>query len=120
MPCSLVGVGLALPMIAFGAKARLVRGTLEFTFRHSGRVARWLPFRAITFGHVILAVTAEELERMRRHERVHVAQYERWGLLFFPLYAGSSLCQLARGRRAYWDNHFEIQARRLSGETRAA
>lgn len=28
--------------------------------------------------------------------RVHVRQYERWGVLFFPLYLGSSLLELAR------------------------
>jgi hypothetical protein len=35
--------------------------------------------------------------------------------LFFAAYAGSSLWQLLRGRRAYWDNHFEVEARALEG-----
>jgi hypothetical protein len=37
-------------------------------------------------------------------------------VLFFPLYFASSLAQLARRRDPYWDNHFERQARRLSGD----
>jgi hypothetical protein len=44
---------------------------------------------------------------------VHVRQYERWGVLFFPLYAASSLWQLARGRDPYRDNRFEREAFRL-------
>ena len=35
----------------------------------------------------------------------------RLGLVFFLAYAASSLWQLLRGRRAYWDNHFEVEAR---------
>ena len=75
-----------------------------------------LPYRAITFGHVIVAVTETELGRCREHERVHVRQYAHWGP-FFPLaYAATSAWQLLNGRRAYWDNYFEVQARKDSGE----
>jgi hypothetical protein len=79
-----------------------------------GEASRRLPFRAITFGHVVIAATPAALEGSRAHERVHVEQYERWGILFFPAYAASSLWQLLRRRRAYWDNYFEVQARRRS------
>lgn len=93
-------------------------GTLEITFRESHAPGRaplhWLPFRAITFGHVIIAVTRYELERMRAHEHVHVRQYERWGMFFFAAYIASSVWQLLRGRNAYWDNCFEVEARLLS------
>jgi hypothetical protein len=42
-------------------------------------------YAAITFGHVI--VTAREpSDALWRHERRHVAQYERFGLAFLPLY----------------------------------
>jgi hypothetical protein len=54
----------------------------------------------------------------RRHERVHVQQYERWGPLFFFAYAASGIWQLLHGRSAYRDNHFEVQARALSAEER--
>ena len=118
LPCSVVGMVLAtLPLLA-GGQARWSAGALEVTYRESeegcGRLASKLAFRGIVFGHVILAVTREELLRMGPHERVHVQQYERWGALFFLAYGASSLWQLLQGRSAYWDNHFEVQARPLS------
>ncbi|MDD2713664.1 MAG: signal peptide prediction [Simplicispira sp.] len=117
-PCSAVGMVLAaLPLLA-GGRARWSAGALEVTYRESeaqcDRLARKLPFRGIVFGHVILAVTRDELLRIGPHERVHVQQYERWGPLFFLAYGASSLWQLLRGRSAYWDNYFEVQARALS------
>ena len=75
-----------------------------------------LPYRAITFGHVIVAVTEAELGRCREHERVHVRQYVHWGPFFPVAYAATSAWQLLNGRRAYWDNYFEVQARKDSGE----
>ena len=119
-PCSVVGLVLATIPLALGGKAKLSRGALEVTYRQNhascGRLASWLPFRGIVFGHVILAVTCEELQRIGPHERVHVEQYERWGPLFFIAYAASSLAQLLRGRGPYRDNHFEVQARQRSAE----
>jgi hypothetical protein len=114
-PCSAVGVLLAAVPVMLGGRATWRRGALEVTYRQRlagcGKLARSLPFRGIVFGHVILAVTDEELRRIGPHERVHVAQYERWGPLFFPAYGLSSLWQLLRGRSPYWNNHFEVQAR---------
>ena len=74
-----------------------------------GRAA---PFVAITFGHVIVGTHAWELERLRVHERVHVAQFEKWGPLFLPVYLLAGASQWAHGRRAYWDNPSEEEARR--------
>ena len=115
LPCSLVGLVLALPLFMAKGRARVVDGIFEVVLRPSGGAFAWLRFRCITFGHVILAVDGQELARVRAHEQVHVRQYERWGLLFFVLYAGSSLWQLLRGRSPYWHNHFEVQARERSG-----
>jgi hypothetical protein len=115
LPCSLVGLVLALPLFATRAQARITDGVFEVVLRPAGGALGWLPFRCITFGHVILAVDGAELEQLRAHEQVHVRQYERWGLLFFLLYAASSAWQLLRGGRPYWDNHFEVQARQRSG-----
>jgi hypothetical protein len=42
-------------------------------------------FGAITFGHVIVA-SVEPTPAVWRHELRHVAQYERFGLSFLPLY----------------------------------
>jgi hypothetical protein len=117
-PCSAVGVLLAVAPLLAGGKAKWSSGALEVTYRESqeacGGLVRMLPFRGIVFGHVILAVTREELRFIGPHERVHVQQYERWGALFFFAYGASSLWQLIRGRRPYWDNHFEVQARAFS------
>ncbi len=42
-------------------------------------------YSAITFGHVIVSM-APLTERGWRHELAHVAQYDRLGLRFIPLY----------------------------------
>jgi hypothetical protein len=119
-PCSAVGLVLGAAVLLLGGKARHSFGTLEFAFRDSegscGRLAQSLPFRAITFGHVIIAISEQELDRSHEHELVHVRQYERWGLAFFVAYPTSSIWQLLKGRNAYLDNYFEVQARSLSSE----
>ncbi len=68
-------------------------------------------FSAITLGHVIVGVTPELLAHVRAHEHVHVRQYERWGVFFFPLYAAASVVAGIRTGAPYWHNHFERQAR---------
>ena len=116
-PCSALGLAAGVLPLALGGRAAWCDGALEITHRDHvadcGWIARRLPFRGIVFGHVILAVTREELQRIGAHERVHVAQYERWGPLFFVAYGASGLWQLLNGRRPYWDNAFEVEARRL-------
>lgn len=121
-PCSVVGLVFAAIVLMMGGRAVLNRGALEVTYRPArarcGPRALALPFRGIVFGHIILAVTAEELASIGPHERVHVEQYERWGIFFFVAYALSSLWHWLRGRDAYWHNHFEVQARKRSGDAR--
>ena len=115
-PASAPGLLLALAALALGASARVVDGVLEVA---GGRLARWLRrsgFVAITFGHVVLGLSHEELARHRVHEHAHVRQYERWGLLFFPLYLGAGLLAWLRHGRPYWHNHFERQARAAEAE----
>ena len=117
-PCTAIGLVAAGVLLALGGTAQWTTGALEVTYRQRlascGKLARRLPFRGIVFGHVILAVTDEELKQIGPHERVHVQQYERWGPLFFVAYPASSLWQLLRGRSPYWYNHFEVQARQRS------
>jgi hypothetical protein len=119
-PCSLLGLIAACPVLLCGGTAHRARQALEVTPGDNEALgqalARLLPFRAIALGHVIIAVGRPELERLRAHELVHVRQYERWGLVFFPAYAASAIWQVLNGRNAYWNNHFEIEARFLSGE----
>ncbi len=119
-PVSLLALPLAAAGAATGGRMRAVGGVLEA----GGGVLRPLlskavpgfPIRAITLGHVVLGAGERDLRECRAHERVHVRQYERWGLLFPLLYLGSSLAALARGRRIYADNAFERQAARESEE----
>ncbi len=113
-PATALGLVGAAGALSVGATARIVDGVVEVG---GGRLAAWvaklpaaLQFEAITFGHVVLGATHTALCELRSHERVHVRQYERWGLLFFPLYLGSSLVQWLRGRDPYLHNCFEQEA----------
>src|SRR4029453_6288213 len=93
-PWTLLGIVFGLLSILTGGGVQRVGRVLEF---HGGILA-WLLTRApmaggasaLTLGHTVLARTAGDLERTREHELVHVAQYERWGLLFVPAYLGCS------------------------------
>jgi hypothetical protein len=121
LPCTVVGLAFAACVLAAGGTAGWFEGALEVTYRrsnaHCGRRARALPIRGIVFGHVILAVTGEELVAIGPHERAHVRQYERWGPFFFFAYGASGLWQIIRRRSPYWHNHFEVQARELASST---
>ena len=114
-PNTLIGLALGLPLMPFGARMYIVDGVIEIASRHRQPGRRW-PFAAITFGHVVLGTHPQELQRLRAHERVHVRQCERWGPLFLPAYALAGAWQWVRGRDAYRDNPFEVEARRLGGE----
>ena len=123
-PNTLLGLALGALALLLGARVRRYRGVLEFSGGALGRGITCLPpplaFSAMTLGHVILAVDASALAQLRRHERVHVHQYELWGPLFLPAYVLSSLLQLLRGRNPYRENHFERQAYAASAPRRVA
>ena len=74
-------------------------------FPFSGAVA------AITLGHVVVGVSADALAVTRTHERAHVRQFERWGVLMLALYPLAGLIAWARGGDPYRDNLFECEAR---------
>lgn len=93
-PNSVMGLLLALAFLAGGAR---------------------LPFVAITFGHVVLGTSPEDLDRLRAHEHTHVRECERWGPLFLLAYLLAGAWQWLRGRSAYWNNPFEVPARRAGG-----
>lgn len=119
-PNTAMGLVLALFARVTGGRVRRVAGAIE---AHGGALPRLLsrlPIgarsgTAVTLGHVVLASCAGTLAVTRAHERVHVAQYERWGPFFLPAYAAASLVALARGRGAYLDNCFEREARGRAG-----
>lgn len=123
-PNTLLGLSAGLIVLALGGRLRVVRGAAEFSGGLLAALAGSLPrpvrFSAMTLGHVILGSSEADLARVREHEHVHIRQYERWGPLFLPAYAASSLWQLVRGRRAYRDNFFERQAYAHEASARAS
>src|SRR5579872_6331866 len=119
-PATALGL-LCLPLAwASGGHAALVEGVVEI---HGGLIKRFLDGGlpvigrgdAMTLGHVVIGQDAWTLDRSRRHERVHVRQYERWGPFFIPAYLLASLIAYLRGRHPYLDNPFERQAYREAG-----
>lgn len=113
-PCSLIGLLIGVAVLARGGRARRVGRVIEFLARGSGEVtatrAARLPWSAITLGHVIIGSSGEELDRLRRHELVHVRQYEQWGPLFLLAYPLASVAAVLAGRSPYRGNWFERQA----------
>ena len=116
LPVSALGGLLALLARVSGGRLQYVEGVLEAA---GGWPAAWLrhgfpycgPVAAITLGHVVLGISPEALCATRTHERVHVGQYERWGILFLLLYPLASVLAWMRGGHPYLDNLFERQAR---------
>jgi hypothetical protein len=104
-PASFAGLLLA----PFYARRRVTHGIVLCEGAAWPRKLGWR-YRAITLGHVVLSV--DELDdAVLDHELAHVRQYERWGILLWPAYGLASLWAKLRGGNAYWDNHFEKQAR---------
>jgi hypothetical protein len=125
LPCSLVGLLAAIPILLLRGRVRVDDGVIEIVARARGRpdppaLTRILRFSAITFGHVIISVSQHEMQSVRAHERAHVAQYERWGVLFLLAYPLAGVWQALRGRRPYEDNPFEVEARNAAESGRAA
>lgn len=114
-PISLIGLALGILSLLGNCKFRLEGGVLECV---GGRILPLflsilglrMQVQAITLGHVVLARNNEAMQTLRAHERIHVTQYERWGLFFLPLYFGSSIQAFFRGKDTYYDNHFEKAA----------
>ena len=86
----------------------LRRAPTSGTLRRPGGAA------ALTLGHVVFAVDRRTADRTRRHERVHVRQYERWGPLFLPAYLLATWSATRRGESGYYANRFEREAYAVS------
>jgi len=104
-------IGIALGLV-LGGRFQIVDGVIEV---HGPRIAKvlqrlWIPAAAITLGHTVLGQSAWWLHRTRRHERVHVRQYQRWGPFFIPAYLLASVALFAIGKDGYRSNPFEIEA----------
>lgn len=115
-PVTLFGLGVALLARSSGGAWERVNGVVEAAGGWPARVLRGgLPFSgavaAITLGHVVVGVSTAALAATRAHERAHVRQFERWGLLMLVLYPLAGLWAWARGGHPYRDNWFEREAR---------
>ena len=120
-PNSVVGLLLVPLALLPGGSVRLRDGVLECVVGSLPSFARRVGARTgievLTLGHVVVAGSARLMSISRRHERVHVRQYERYGPLFLPLYVASSILALVRGRHPYSHNRFEREAE--AGKKRA-
>lgn len=105
---------VALPLALGRSRVRVVAGVVEVTggplARLLDRLVPGLAVAALTLGHVVLARSDGDAARWRTHERVHVAQWARWGVLFPFVYLGASLVARLGGRDPYLDNPFEQEA----------
>ena len=114
-PATLIGLSLVPIALLQGGAAHLVDGVLE---AQGGIISEFLrrglpwvgPGSAMTLGHVVWGRDQRALDSTRIHERVHVAQYERWGPFFIPLYLAAALIAKLRGKHPYLDNPFERAA----------
>lgn len=115
-PYSLLGIAIGLLGIVTGGRGRIREGAIEFYGGSTRMFVRLLPTgihtAGFTLGHVILGQDDLGLDRVCKHERVHVRQFESWGLFMGPAYLLASAWMWLRGRRAYLDNPFEVEAYR--------
>lgn len=125
LPVTLMGMLVVLLARGSGGALQRVDGVLEASGGWPAKVLRWgFPFSgavaAITLGHVVIGVSAEALAATRAHERAHVRQFERWGVLLLALYPLAGLMAWARGGDPYRDNLFEREARAAEASKRRA
>ncbi len=103
------GCGIAAPT------SQVESGEVTALLVEDPRVERWfrihlMPVRAQTVGNYIFARETVS-PAILAHECEHIRQWERFGPFFLAAYLGSSALAFLRGRRPYWDNHFEAAAR---------
>lgn len=127
--CKYLWVGpvtlLFLPLLVFarwsGGDYAVHSGVIEVWGGKLGqRLNKGLPLfgsaAAITLGHIVVGISPYYLNRTRVHEREHVRQFERWGFFFPLVYFGAGVWVLAKGKRFYLDNPYEIAARKAEGK----
>jgi hypothetical protein len=120
LPWTLLGLLAGGLAVVSGGGVQRVGRVLEFHGGWLAHILGWAPIvggaSAMTLGHCVIARTQADLVRCRRHELVHVAQYERWGPLFVPAYFACSAWMWLRGRDSYLDNPFEVEAYSSDGD----
>ncbi len=114
LPWTLFGLLIGGAGLATGSHAQRHGRVLEFWGGGVTWFLRHFPLvagaSAVTFGHTVLGHSRDDLDVSRRHELVHVRQYERWGVLFIPAYLACWFGLWLAGRHPYFDNPFERQA----------
>ncbi len=106
MRCS----GIAAPIRvvqAAGVTALVVEDARTSRYLDTG----FMPIYAQTLGRYVFCRARLDPATLA-HECEHIRQWRRLGPLFLPLYFGASATAVVRRRRAYWDNAFEVAARR--------
>lgn len=116
LPVTLLGMLVALMARGSGGVLQRVDGVLEASGGWPAKLLRrGFPFSgavaAITIGHVVVGESLDALHATRAHERAHVRQFERWGVLLLVLYPLAGLVAWVRGGNPYRDNRFEREAR---------
>ena len=81
--------------------------------------AHLIPVQAQTLGRYVLSRDPLPPDTLA-HEIEHIRQWERFGPFYLPLYFGWSAVAALRGKRAYWDNGFEVAARNRADRQSAA
>ncbi|QDU08733.1 hypothetical protein [Gimesia aquarii] len=113
-PNTILGLIIGGVGMCFGGRARICGRAIEFYDGGTKWFVQRLPHGqftlALTLGHTILGQTDASLDISRKHETVHILQYERWGPFLLPAYFLSSLYMWLIGRRFYRDNPFEREA----------
>ena len=108
-------LGLLFISLAIKGTMKIIDGALEIEspsieklFHHLADSKK--PIIALTLGHVVIGCNKQALIESRRHERMHVTQYERWGIFFIPAFFIASSWAKLCGRHPYTDNIFEKKA----------
>jgi hypothetical protein len=74
---------------------------------------------AMTVGDIVFATNSTlarlDLLKVLDHEKVHNTWWHILGVLFLPAYYAPMPVLWAMGKRPYWDNPMERQARRIGG-----
>ena len=112
------GMLVAVPVLLTGGQCRRLPGALP-AWLIQGKLGDYLlrqhpvgAVNAMAIGHLVIAQRGALSKRILLHELEHVRQATRWGV-FFPLaYLAAAVVARLHGGDAYWNNSFEIAARR--------
>jgi hypothetical protein len=108
-------LGLLFIFLAVKGSVHIVDGSVEIESPLIANVFQKITnsegsLLALTLGQFVIGCNKTVLRSARKHERVHVRQYERWGILFIPAFFIASFYAKLGGRHPYKDNIFEREA----------